>query len=272
MEHARRSPLTALERALRRDRALVWLGLVCVLAPVWLYLVRASRDMYGAMTGPAAWMMHASWDASYCALIFAMWSLMMAGMMLPSAVPAVLIFARVARSGPEPDRPVLRAYLFAAGYVACWAAFSAAATALQALLARTALLTPMMESASPYLAAAILGIAGAYQWSRAKRACLARCRTPASFIVEHWRKGALGAFEIGAAHGAWCVGCCWALMLILFAGGVMSLAVIATLSVTVLFEKLAPAGRLREWSDRAIGTALVAAAIALVLVQLRGGA
>jgi len=250
---------------------LVAFGLLAVLAPAWLYLARASLDMYGAMSGPAAWMMRATWDARYCALIFAMWTVMMAGMMLPSAVPAVLIFARVARSGPEPDRPVLRAYLFAAGYVACWTLFSAAATALQALLARAALLTPMMESSSPFLAAAVLGVAGLYQWSPAKRVCLARCRTPVSFIVEHWRPGALGALRLGAAHGAYCVGCCWALMLLLFAGGVMSLALIAALSLLVLFERLAPPGPLRTWSDRGIGAALVAAALWLALAQLRGG-
>jgi predicted metal-binding membrane protein len=271
LEHARRSPLTALERALRRDRLLVALGLLCVLAPAWVYLARASLDMYGEMSGPAAWMMRASWDASYTALIFAMWSVMMAGMMLPSAAPAVLIFARVARSGPEPDRPVLRAYAFAAGYLACWTAFSALATALQRLLAKLALLTPMMEAASPYLAAAALALAGAYQWSNAKRACLVRCRTPVSFIVERWRPGVIGAFRLGAAHGVYCVGCCWALMLLLFAGGVMSLAVIAGLSLLVLFERIAPPGRWSDWADRAVGAALVAGALALVLAQLGRG-
>jgi predicted metal-binding membrane protein len=247
------------------------LGLAFVLAPIWLYLARASLDMYGAMDGPAAWMMTARWDARYCALLFAMWAVMMAGMMLPSAVPAVLIFARVARSGPDPDRPVLRAYLFAAGYLVCWSAFAAAATALQALLVRLSLLTPMMESASPFIAAAILALAGAYQWSSAKRRCLARCRTPVSFIVERWRPGAFGAFRLGVAHGVYCVGCCWALMLLLFAGGVMSLAVIAGLSVLVLFEKLVPPGRLGDWSDRGIGAALVLAGLGLALAQLRGG-
>jgi len=268
LEHARRSSLTALERALRRDRVLVALGIAFVLAPVWLWLARASLDMYGPMTGASAWMMRATWDAPYTALVFAMWSVMMVGMMLPSAAPAVLIFARVARSGPEPDRPVLRAYLFAAGYLVTWAAFSAGATALQSLLARLALVTPMMESASPWLAAAILLVAGLYQWSALKRACLSRCRTPAAFIVENWRPGALGALRLGAAHGVYCVGCCWALMLLLFAGGVMSLRWIAGLSLFVLFEKLSPWS---EWGDRVTGGALVAAAAALALLQLLRG-
>ncbi|MFI5316068.1 MAG: DUF2182 domain-containing protein [Myxococcota bacterium] len=268
MEHPRRSPLTALERALRRDRLLVALGLSLVLAPVWLWLARASLDMYGSMSGASAWMMSATWDAPYTLLIFAMWSAMMAGMMLPSAAPAVLIFARVARSGPEPDRPVLRAYLFAAGYLVIWAAFSAGATALQSLLAQRALVTPMMETASPWFAAAILLVAGLYQWSALKRACLARCRTPAAFIVERWRPGALGALRLGAAHGVYCVGCCWALMLLLFAGGVMSFVWIAGLSLFVLLEKLAPWG---ERGERVSGAALVLAALGVALVQLNRG-
>jgi predicted metal-binding membrane protein len=268
LEHARRRSLTALERALRRDRALVALGLAFVLAPVWLWLARASLDMYGPMTGASAWMMRGTWDAPYTALIFAMWSAMMIGMMLPSAAPAVLIFARVARSGPEPDRPVLRAYLFAAGYLVSWAVFSGAATALQSLLAQRTLVTPMMESASPWLAAAILLVAGLYQWSPVKRACLNRCRAPAAFIVENWRPGALGALRLGAAHGVYCVGCCWALMLLLFAGGVMSLLWIAGLSLFVLFEKLSPWS---EWGDRVTGAALIAVAAAFALVHaIRG--
>ena len=243
----------------------MWVGLAAVLAPVWVWLVRASLDMYGDMTGASAWMMRASWDAAFTALIFAMWSAMMVGMMLPSAAPAVLIFARVARSGAEPDRPVLRAYLFAAGYLLVWTAFSAAATALQAGLARAALVTPMMESATPYLAAGVLLVAGLYQWSSVKRACLERCRTPAAWIVENWRAGAAGALRMGVAHGVYCVGCCWALMLLLFAGGVMSLPVIAGLSVFALLEKLALFGRR---GDQAAGAALVAAALGLALWSL----
>jgi predicted metal-binding membrane protein len=263
LEHAgRHPPLTALERALRRDRALVAVGLAGLLAPLWLWLVRASLDMYGDMTGWSAWMMRATWDARFTALIFAMWSAMMAGMMLPSAAPAVLIYARVARSGPAPERPVLRAYLFAAGYLVCWTAFSAAATALQLALSRAALMNPMMELATPWLSAAVLVVAGLYQWSRWKRACLERCRTPAAWIVENWRRGPLGALHMGIAHGMYCVGCCWALMLLLFAGGVMSLWVIAALSVFALVEKLGPLG---EWGDRAVGSILLAGGIVLAV-------
>jgi predicted metal-binding membrane protein len=146
--------------------------------------------------------------------------------------------------------------------------FSAAATAIQRALATRALVTPMMETASPYFAAALLAVAGGYQWSAAKRACLVRCRTPAAFITENWRRGAWGALRLGAAHGAYCVGCCWALMLLLFAGGVMSLVWIAGLSLFVLVEKLGPH---REWADRAAGAGLVLAGAALALAQLVHG-
>jgi predicted metal-binding membrane protein len=243
----------------------VGIGLAALLAPLWLWLVLASLDMYGEMSGASAWMMRATWDAPYTALIFAMWAVMMAGMMLPSAVPAVLIFARVARSGEAPDRPVLRSYLFAAGYLVCWTAFSAAATALQAGLARAALMTPMMELASPWLNAAVFLLAGLYQWSAIKRTCLERCRTPAAWIVEHWRPGAGGALRLGSAHGLHCVGCCWALMLLLFAGGVMSLWCIAALSLFVLVEKLGPFG---ARGDQGVGAVLIAAAAALALSAL----
>jgi predicted metal-binding membrane protein len=260
--------VTTLERALRRDRALVVLGLVAVLAPAWLYLVRASLDMYGTMRGPSAWMMRATWDAPFVALVCAMWSVMMAGMMLPSAAPAILLYARVARSGEAPERPVLRAYLFAAGYLAVWIGFSAAATILQGLFAARALVTPMMESATPYFAAALLAVAGAYQWSGWKRSCLRHCRGPVAFLAEHWRPGVWGAVCMGARHGLYCVGCCWALMLLLFAGGVMSLAWIAGLSLFVLFEKTSPFG---EAGDRAAGGVILAAAAALSVCALRAG-
>jgi predicted metal-binding membrane protein len=265
---ARRRRVTALERALRRDRILVLGGLAAILAPAWIYLVRVSLDMYGPMRGPSAWMMRATWDAPFVGLVFVMWSVMMAGMMLPSAAPAILIFARAARSGEAAYRPVLRAYLFAAGYLSVWLGFSLAATALQALFASRALVTPMMESATPYFAAALLALAGTYQWSASKRACLRHCRGPVAFLSEHWRPGLRGALGMGAQHGLYCLGCCWALMLLLFAGGVMSLTWIAGLSLFVLFERTSPFG---ETGDRVAGTAILGAAAGLLVHALAAG-
>jgi predicted metal-binding membrane protein len=229
-----------LEAAVRRDRAAVVLGLGAMCALAWAWLLPASLDMYGTMRGLSAWMMAPAWDARYALLVFLMWTVMMVAMMLPSAAPAILIFGRVVRGSR--DAPVLRSYAFAAGYLLSWTAFSAAATTLQWLLWRAGALDPMMQVRAPLLGAALLGVAGVYQFTAMKRACLAQCRGPMDFLSRHWRPGAFGALRMGAAHGAFCVGCCWGLMLLLFTGGVMNLAWIVAIAVFVLVEKLAPRG------------------------------
>jgi predicted metal-binding membrane protein len=220
---------------------LILVPLVC-----WAWIVVMARDMYGPMTGASAWTMTPVWDGRHLLLLWAMWAVMMTGMMLPSAAPMILI-ARVA-SHP---------HALAAGYVAVWALFSAGATALQWQLGRLGIVDAMMEIASPRAAAVLLLIAGVYQWTPLKRACLTTCQSPADFLTRHWRRGASGAFRMGVAHGVYCVGCCWALMLLLFAGGVMNLTVIAALTMLVAFEKLAPIG---VASARVSGALLIAAA------------
>jgi predicted metal-binding membrane protein len=198
-----------------------------------------ARDMYGAMTGPAAWMMTSTWDAPHVAMLWAMWSVMMAGMMLPSAAPMLLLYGGLER---RRGSPASRAYVLGSGYVLVWLIFSVGATFLQLLLRRTWLLTPMMQLGSPIATAAVLLIAGLYQLTGAKAACLQVCRSPLALLMRHWHPGAIGALGMGVEQGAYCLGCCWALMLLLFVGGVMNLAVIAALTVLVLAEKVAPAG------------------------------
>jgi predicted metal-binding membrane protein len=220
--------------------------------------------MYGPMTGLSAWMMQAHWDPRYALLMFLMWAAMMAGMMLPSAVPAILLFNRVMRGSAGAQAPVARSYAFAAGYLLAWSAFSLVATALQWLLARNALLSPMLEARGALLIAALLILAGAWQFTALKQACLTRCRGPLEFITQHFRPGVRGALVLGAHHGLYCVGCCWALMLLLFCGGVMNLLVIASIAVFVLLEKLAPLG---PQTGRLGGAALVAAGVALLVVR-----
>ena len=248
-----------LESLLVRERLAVAAGLGGAVALSWTWLAIASRDMYGAMDGAAAWMMQAGWDGRYAVLIFLMWAVMMLGMMLPSAAPAILLYARVFRQAP--GAPVARIYLFAGGYVLAWTAFSAGATLAQWGLSSAALLSPMMAAASPKLGAALLILAGLYQWMPAKQRCLTQCRAPLDFLTRHFRPGALGALALGARHGLYCVGCCWALMLLLFAGGVMSLAWIAAITVFVLLEKLAPYG---AQGGRLSGALLALAGLALL--------
>ena len=159
------------------------------------------------------------WSVLDFVLIFLMWAVMMVGMMLPSATPMILLYATVTRKQQTDGEPLMPVGLFASGYLIVWTAFSLVAAALQWALEQTALLSPMMVSASPYLGGAILIAAGVYQLTPLKTACLKHCRTPISFAVRHWRTGTWGTLVMGMHHGAFCVGCCWALMTLLFVGG-----------------------------------------------------
>jgi predicted metal-binding membrane protein len=244
------------------DKVFVIAGLAAVIACAWAYLVLSSMDMYGAMHGPAAWMMEATWDSAYFLLIFAMWAAMMVAMMLPSALPTILLVHRAVRNDPDVAAPHRHMIAFVAGYILAWCGFSLGATLLQWGLAQATLLSPMMVSASPWLGGAILIVAGVYQWTPFKQACLRHCRSPLGFLAEHWQPGMPGALRLGLHHGCHCVGCCWALMLLLFVGGVMSLLWIGAITAFVLIEKLAPYG---AQGGRLSGLALVAAGVLVVL-------
>ena len=227
---------------MRRDRWLVVGALFVAVALCGAWIVPMAWDMYGAMDASAAWMMTSTWDLTHLALLFAMWVVMMAGMMLPSAAPALLLYACVVRKSPEGERTAAHIYAFAGGYLAVWTAFSLIATILQRALAEWLILTPMMEARDPLFGGVLLMLAGVYQFTPFKRACLDSCRSPAEFLTRHWKSGVRGGFYLGVANGLYCLGCCWALMLLLFVGGVMNLWWIAALTVFVLLEKVAPFG------------------------------
>lgn len=234
--------LTPLESLLRRDRWLVGGALAAVTALCWAWLVPMGRDMYGPMTGASAWMMTGTWDFTHLVMLFAMWVVMMAGMMLPSAAPMLLLYASVVRKSDDGERTASRVYACAGGYLLVWTAFSLVATVLQRILARLLLLSPMMESQSRTFGGVLLILAGVYQFTPFKRACLKYCRSPAELLVRFWRAGAAGAWRMGAAGGLYCLGCCWALMMLLFVGGVMNLWWIVAITVFVLLEKFVPFG------------------------------
>jgi predicted metal-binding membrane protein len=252
---------TLLEAALRYHRTpavvlMLLLPLVC-----WAWIVVMARDMYGPMTGASAWMMTSHWDLAHLLLLWAMWAVMMTAMMLPSASPFVLLYGVVARrsSAPTAARDI---YLLAAGYLFVWTMFSLVATWLQRVLSGLLLVSPMMEAASASFGAALLFVAGVYQLTPLKSACLRVCRSPLGFLTSHWRAGGGAAFRMGVRHGLYCVGCCWALMLLLFAGGVMNLTVIVALTALVAFEKLAPFG---SFSAPITGGVLMAMALWMLL-------
>ncbi len=246
-----------LESALARQRTLTAALLVLIPLVCWTWIALLARDMYGAMSGPSAWMMTAQWDAAHVLLLCAMWAVMMTAMMLPSASPLLLLYAGALRANGD-QGVASKTYAAAAGYVFVWALFSVVATALQRALSELLIVTPMMEPATPRVAAVILAVAGVYQLTPLKRACLRVCRSPLSYLLQHWPSGASGAFRFGARHGLYCLGCCWALMLLLFAGGVMNLLVIVVLTLWVLAEKFAPLG---ERTANMTGVALLAVAV-----------
>ena len=228
----------------RRDRLLISTCLVLVSALAWAYLVHLDRQMSAEMEFHAAMgmsMMDVPWTMADVFLTFAMWAVMMVGMMAGSAVPVLLLFAasRAKRAEPGARSSVL---MFGLGYLAVWTGFSACAALTQWGLHEAALLSPMMSASSPYLAGAILIVAGAYQLTPWKWACLTHCRSPLGFLMTHWRDGHSGAFQMGLRHGAYCLGCCWALMCVLFVVGVMNLVWVALLTGLVLIEKVGRTG------------------------------
>lgn len=224
---------TALEDTLRRERLWVLGTVAAVTLVAWTYLVAMAAGM-----DPGAAMQ--SWTPGYAAMTFVMWVIMMIGMMLPSTTPVVLLHARVCRR--RNDR-IAHTGVFLCGYVVAWTVFSAGATALQWGLAELTLLSPEMAATNPAFGAAVLVVAGVYQLTPWKNACLSHCRSPIDFLARRWRHGAGGAMRMGVEHGAYCVGCCWLLMTILFVAGVMDLLWVAAIAAFVLVEKVAPAGR-----------------------------
>jgi predicted metal-binding membrane protein len=235
---------TPIEVLLRRDRWLVGGALAVAVVLCWAWLVPMAREMEkeGMMCGVASWAMVDTWSPGHLAMLFAMWAVMMAGMMLPSAAPIVLLYAGVVRKSPGIERPSAQVYAFAGGYLVVWTLFSLAATVLQRVFTQFLLLSDMMASQSAVFGAVMLMVAGGYQLTPWKRACLAWCRSPVDFLTHFWQPRVSGGFRMGVAHGLYCLGCCWALMLLLFVGGVMNLWWIAALTVFVLIEKTAPLG------------------------------
>ena len=256
---------TALARTLQRDRLIVLLALAAITALAWGYVIHLAREMHapdGAAMPDMAGMpdmpgmkmpdstvlapAFAAWSATHFGLMFAMWAVMMVGMMTPSVAPMVLIYIQVSRRSAERNHAFAPAGYFTAGYLLAWCLFSALAVLAQWALERLAAITPMMVSASRPFGGAVLILAGIYQFLPMKSACLSQCRAPLAFVQRHggFQASARGSLRLGLLHGTYCIGCCWAVMALLFVGGVMNLLWIAALMVFVLLEKLLPGARL----------------------------
>jgi predicted metal-binding membrane protein len=179
-------------------------------------------------------------------------------MMIPSASPMIMTYARIVRGRERGGWP--QVWLFAAGYLVMWTVFSAVATAGQVLLQRAALITNAL-STGPVAGGIILAAAGIYQFTALKTACLSYCQSPIGFFMNNWREGSAGALQMGLKHGAFCIGCCWMLMVLPFVAGAMNLIWIAVLSAFVLIEKAVPRG---ELIAKVAGVAMIAGGVALV--------
>lgn len=260
---------TLTEDLLRRDNAIVIAGLVVIALLAWSYIgTGAGTGMSTlAMTrldvSPGAFSsmdtIPLDWTSGYWLIMILMWWVMMIAMMVPSAAPVILLYARVTRHGQKDGLvAAVPTAAFAGGYLLAWLAFSLAAVGLQFGLERAGLTSSMMMwSLNPWLSVGLLLAAGVYQFTPLKQVCLERCRAPAHFLSNHWRRGRVGALRMGLHHGAFCVACCWALMSLLFVGGIMNLLWIAGLAIFVLFEKVVPQG---QWVARGGGLACLAAA------------
>lgn len=257
----------ALQKALKRDRILVALAIASITALAWLYLgwlaanMSEPPGMNGAKMQDEMGAMAPTlrpWSPADSILMFLMWAVMMVGMMAPSAAPIILLYARVARQAAQRGQPFAAASWFAMGYFIVWFAFALAATFAQWLMERAALLTPMLESNSKLLGGVILIVAGLYQWTPLKNACLIQCRSPLAFIQRHggFQAEPLASLRMGAWHGAYCLGCCWALMTLLFAGGIMNLLWIAGIGLFALIERALAHG---IWVSRLAGLAAIIA-------------
>lgn len=263
--------LSSVERLLRRDRQIVMGALVLVTVLAWIY------TMTGVGLGSNVFeMSRLPWEdtsvdnmtmpmsgISYFFVLLAMWWVMMIAMMLPSAAPTILLAAALNRRSTSDRPPFGTATFFTVGYLLAWFIFSLVAMVGQLVLESSGLLSTMMHSRSTYLTAGLLLAAGVWQFSPIKQACLRHCRSPVEFITRHRRPGNRGALVMGLHHGTYCLGCCWFLMVLLFAGGVMNLYWIAGLALFVLIEKLCSGG---IWFGRVTGAGFIIAGTALLVL------
>ncbi len=254
---------------LRRDRIILLSALALITALSWAYVFSLASDMQSMemATEVAMPQTQEAWSVTNFALTFVMWAVMVA-MMTPSAAPMILMFAGINRRRQKQQVPYVPTSVFLLGYLVVWAAFSVLATAAQWGLHTVSLLSPMMVSTTPVLGGILLLVAGIYQWTPLKHACLSKCRSPLGFVLNEWREGRWGAFLMGLKHGSYCTGCCWSLMALLFVAGVMNLLWVAAIAGFILLEKLAPAGKRM---GQAAGVLMIAGGVMLLGLTLWGG-
>jgi predicted metal-binding membrane protein len=247
-----------------KAQASILIGVLALTFAAWAYLFYQHQQM-ASQAMSSMWMPPSeplAWRFTDFALVYFMWAVMMVAMMLPSAIPMILAFARVCRQ--QGKAPYRKTYLFASAYLSIWLLFSIALTLLQWQMHGLAWLSPMMDNQNSIAAAGILFLAGFYQFMPLKNACLKHCKTPMGFLLNEWQDGPVGAFKMGLKHGANCVGCCWTQMLIMFVVGVMNLLGMALITLLVIAEKSLPLQS--ELICKAVGIAFIAWGVLLLTV------
>src|ERR1043165_190619 len=244
-------------RVLAEPRALAIAGIVVLVASGWVYLALTLAGMSDAaflqvLCQPAFGT--SSFTAAQALLLFAMWCAMALAMMLPTAAPMILTYADIAETAAAKGEPVASPVVLTAGYIAVWLAAVIGLAAVQLVLTRLSLLDPAMRSASPLFSGAIFLAAGAYQFSALKDACVTQCQHPFRFFFANWTAERRGVFRLGMGQGGYCLGCCWAMMLLMFAVGVMNVVWMAALRAIMTLEKLNMTTRF----SRALGIVFIA--------------
>ena len=242
-----------LESLFKRDRYIVGAGLFFVAAIGWGYLLFLAWDMrLGGVGGGMSMSRVNPWSPVDFALMYVMWAVMMVSMMVPTAAPMILTFVNINRRRMETKRPYVSTSVFLMGYLIIWFGFATLATLSQWALHQAALLSSMMGSVGPIVGGSLLVVAGVFQWTPFKNICLNHCRTPIGFMMTEWREGTRGALVMGVRHGGFCLGCCWFLMALMFAAGIMNIVWMAGIAAYMLVEKVVPAG---PWGSRLTWTA-----------------
>ncbi len=258
-----------MEAVLRREKAIM-IGIMAILLIFsWGYMFFfMASEMPCANSGSAISMTHhQGWGTADFLMAFVMWAVMMIGMMVPSVAPWVLALCGVSARDPR-SSPLFSAGGFLMGYLAVWTVYSFVAAGLQWGLHTVIHLSPQLRGASPVPEGTLLLVAGIYQWTPLKNACLAHCRSPLGFFLTSWKEGRFGSFQMGFQHGLYCVGCCWALMALSFIAGLMNLLWMAAITIFLLIDHTTPVG---YWFTRAAGVLLLGSGIWILAATLVKG-
>jgi predicted metal-binding membrane protein len=254
---------------LKRDQLFVFIGLILLAVIAWAYILHLnsamSSESMDSMISDVAMPQMNQWDAKDVATIAIMWSVMMIAMMLPSAAPMIIIFSTVNRKRYLIGNLIAPTWIFLSGYLLVWIGFSLIATGGQWSLHNLSLISPGMKIINPFASGIVLIAAGIYQFTPIKDVCLKNCHSPLDFIMGNWRDGKLGALSMGLQHGKYCVGCCWAFMILLFVGGVMNLLWVAMIAIFVFIEKVAP---VHPWLSKVAGFLLVAWGFGIISIYV----